>query len=225
MEGHIVSNIIVRKCKVCAEPIEIDAKNINNVVSYKDAYYHKTCFCDLAKKRAQSKNGKPADWQYALDHLQELEEEAVGRLEYPFIKDKFNQYLLDNYNVVAVPDRLWEVAATLENGIYKRKRCKPVSIKVLHEAWSWGQPKLNKINVQNKMNHKGPENDEARILYDLAVLVGKIPNYLAYKSKMEAIQAEAKKETQINRINYDNMIRTEIKHEGLDDISALLDEF
>ena len=218
-------NIIVRKCKTCSQPIEIDMDNINNVVFYKTLYYHKTCFCNLAKNKVESKKGKYEDWQYALDHLSEFEIAAKDRLEYPLIKDNFNEYLLKNYNVVAVPDRLWEVAATLEKGIYKRKKCKPISIKILHEAWAWGQHKLNKINVQNKMNNKGPTSDEDRILYDFAVLVAKIPNYLAHKSKIEAMQAEAKKETAINRINYNNMKRTETKQEGLDDISELLDEF
>lgn len=218
-------NIIVRKCKACSKPIEIDMDNIENVVFYKTLYYHKTCFCYLAKNKVESKKGKCEDWQYALDNLSEFEIAAKDRLEYPLIKDNFNEYLLKNYNVVAVPDRLWEVAATLEKGIYKRKKCKPISIKILHEAWVWGQHKLNKINVQNKMNNKGPINDEDRILYDLAVLVAKIPNYLAHKSKIEAMQAEAKKETAINRINYNSMKRTETKQEGLDDISALLDEF
>jgi hypothetical protein len=224
-EVHTMPETIVRKCTACPNPIEIDMSDINNVVFYKTGYYHKTCFCDLAKQKAESKRGKPADWQYALDNISELEIGAKDRLEYPFVKDSFNEYLLKNYNVVAVPDRLWEVTGALEKGIYKRKKCKPISIKILHEAWQWGQHKLNKINVQNKMNHKGPTNDEDRILYDLAILVGKIPNYLAHKSKLEVQQAEAKKETKINHINYDSMVRTEVKQEGLDDISALLDEF
>jgi hypothetical protein len=75
------------------------------------------------------------------------------------------------------------------------------------------------------MGHKGPKNDEARLVYDLAILVNKVPNYLAHEAKIKALQEEAKKETKINHINYDSMQRTEIKHEGLDDISALLDEF
>lgn len=217
---------IIRKCKACQNPVEVDKDDINNVVYYKGVYYHKTCFVNLAKTRANSKRGKPEEWKYALDHLQEFEQAAIDKLEYPFIKENFNQYLLDNYNVTSVPDRLWEVTGALEKGIYKRKKCRPVSIKILHEAWIWGQHKLNKINVQNKMNKKGPENDNERVLYDLAILVGKIPNYLAHKSKMEAIRAETERaQRESVRINYDNMQRTEIKHEGLDDISALLDEF
>jgi hypothetical protein len=217
--------MIVRKCTGCKEPIEINMSDINNVVFYKTGYYHKTCFCDLAKQKAESKRGKPADWQYALDNISELEIDAKDRLEYPFIKDSFNEYLLENYNVVAVPDRLWEVTGALEKGIYKRKKCKPISIKVLYEAWQWGQHKLNKINRQNKMNHKGPTSDEDRILYDLAILVSKVPNYLAHKAKLEAMQAEIKKETKINRIDYDNIHQAKVESSNyFDDISSLLDE-
>lgn len=215
----------VRKCKVCQQSIEIDMNDISNVIFYKTFYYHKTCFCNLAKQKAESKKGKYEEWQYALDNLSEIEISTKDRLEYPHIKDSFNEYLLKNYNVVAVPDRLWEVAATLEKGMYKRKKCKPISIKILHEAWQWGQHKLNKINSQNKMNNKGPKSDEERILYDLAILVGKMPTYLAHKSKMEALRAEAIREAQMSRTNYTYMPRTEQKREGLGDISALLDEF
>ena len=44
------------------------------------------------------------------------------------------------------------------------------------------------------------------------------------KLKAERIEAERAQREAV-RINYDNMVRTEIKQEGLDDISALLDEF
>jgi hypothetical protein len=225
MEVHTMPDVILRKCQACPNPIEIDMSDINNIVFYKTGYYHKTCFCDLAKQKAASKRGKPADWQYALDNIFELETDAKDRLEYPFVKDSFNEYLLGNYNVVAVPDRLWEVAAALEKGIYKRKKCKPVSFKTLYETWRWGQHKLNKINVQNKMAHKGPTNDEERILYDLAILVRKVPNYLSHKAKMEAMQAEAKKEIKASRIDYDNIHQAKVESNNyFDDISSLLDE-
>lgn len=218
-------DIIKRKCNACPQPIEIDMNNIDNIVYYKKLYYHKTCFCDLAKQKAESKKGKYADWQYALDNVTELELDAKNRLEYPFIKDCFNEYLLKNYNVVAVPDRLWEVAAALESGIYKSKKCKPVSFKILYEAWQWGQHKLNKINRQNKIDRRGPTNDEERILYDLAILVRKIPNYLSHKAKIEAQQAEIKKETKTSRINLNKVHQPKVESNNyFDDISSLLDE-
>lgn len=217
--------MVVRKCHDCGGTIEIYKNNIKNVVFYKNYYYHKTCLCDLASKKAQSRRGKPAEWQCVLDNITEFENDAIEKLEYPWVRDDFNEYLLNNYNIVSVPDKFWEIIGGLAKGCFKRKKCKPVSMKIVFEAWQWGQHKLNKINRNNKMNNKGPKDDAARLLYDLTILVSKVPNYLAHKAKMEALQEEAKKETKINHINYDSMQRTEIKHEGLDDISALLDEF
>jgi hypothetical protein len=95
----------------------------------------------------------------------------------------------------------------------------------LYETWKWGQNQLNKIDKQNKMNHKGPANDEVRILYDLAILVRKVPNYLSYKAKLEAQQAEAKRELEKTRIDYDNVQKVKIENNNdLDDISGLLDD-
>lgn len=216
---------ILRKCDACKGAIEINTNDIKDVLSFKNVYYHKVCFCELANKKIQSKRGKPADWQYGLDNLLELENEAKERLEYPVVKDNFNYYLISHYNVVAVPDRLWTVVGDLGKGVYKRKKCNPVKLKTLFEAWKWGQHKLDKIHKHNKMLNRGPKTDGERILYDLAILVRKIPNYLAYQAKVDAMQAETKRESSNTRINYNNIHKAEVVQEGLDDISALLDEF
>lgn len=219
--------ISYRKCTACKQPIEIQHDRIRGVVCYKKFYYHTACFCKLAEEKSRSTRGKPADWKNALDNISELEAETRNVLRQHWgdveAKDDLNIYLLSQYNVTRVPDRFWQVVAELSNGIYKQKRCKKVSTQTLLEAWRWGQRKLNEIDRYNKMHHKGPTDDSQRILYDLGVLVGKIPNFLAYKAKQEALQEE--KKVTNTRINYNNMQRTEVKHEGLDDISALLDEF
>ena len=216
---------VTRTCHDCGGTIEIHKNDIKNIVFYKNYYYHKDCFCELAIKKAQSKRGKPEDWQYALDNVIEFENDAIHKLEYPWIRDDFNEYLLNNYNIVSVPEPFWEMVSNIANGTFKRKKCKPVQMKVLFEAWRWGQHKLNKINRQNKMNHMGPKDDSARIFYDLAILVSKIPNYLSHKSKIEAQQAEIKKETKTSRIDYDNIHQAKVESNNyFDDISSLLDE-
>ena len=221
-----MSTIIERKCGACKNPVEIDMDNIKDVLFYKTSYYHLSCFCNKANRLSQSTVKKTSDtWKYALDHIVDFEIDAKERLELPANRDSFNEYLLITYNVTTVPDRLWEVTGALGKGIYKKKKCKPVSIKTLHETWKWYQHELNKTNTYNKMNHRGPENDEIRILYDLAIVVRQVTYYLAYKARIDAMQRQTKKETQMNHINYDCMIRTEVKKEGLGDISALLDEF
>lgn len=220
--------VTYRKCHLCKQPIEIKNNNIRGVVYYQNFYYHSSCFCEMAEERSKctDKRKNPQKWQELLNNMTELEVETRKLLQQHWgdkeAKDELNIYLLSQYNVTTMPDRFWQVVADLSNGFYKKKRCKKVSTQTLLEAWRWGQRKLNEIDKHNKANHKGPADDNQRISYDLAILVKKIPNYLAYKAKQEAMQEEIK--TTI-RIDYNKMIRTDRKiEEGLDDISDLLDD-
>lgn len=213
-----------RKCAKCKGTIKIDHDSIADIIFYKKMYYHKECFCELAEERSQSNRGKPEDWKNALNNIFTLEADTAKMLREFFIKDDLNIWLLDHYDISAVPGRFWQVVADLEHGKYKGKRCKPVTMETLFGAWKWGQRKLDEIARNNMMRHTGPQSDDARIAYDLAVLVQKIPSYLAYDAKMKAAKEDAKKSV-ISHINYNNVQKTEVKHDGLDDISALLDEF
>jgi len=210
------------KCAYCKHTIEVNINNITGVISFKDKYYHIACFEDMATKKACSKRGKPEMWRDALYNIQNLKAEAKEKIKHSFARDNLNEWLLNHYNITKVPCSFWQRLADLERGIYQSRRCKPVSMEVLLGAWQWGQVTLNKINNKKKMNHNGHRNDDTRLVYDLAIIVGKIPEFLAYKAKQDAFQAEIK--TPTPRINYNNMQRTEIKHEGLGDISDLLDD-
>lgn len=216
-----------RQCHACKNQIEIYKNNIVDIIYYKKYFYHKSCFCKLAGEKSKSNRGKPADWQYALDNLSAFEDAAREQLEYPFIKDDLNDYLIENYNVVAVPDRFWLVTTELIQGKYKRKKCKPIPLKILFETWKWGQRKLNKINSDNKMANRGPSDDKERILYDLGVVVSKVPNYLAYKEKQKAAEIERERELKENvRIDYCKIANNTQRKDNnnFQDISSLVDD-
>ena len=90
------------------------------------------------------------------------------------------------------------------------------------ECWKWGQKKLDEIKQYNKANHKGPDNDNARLMYDLAILIGKMPNYLAYKAKQEATAREL-----VQNDNYQDVDMSRIgqkKQEKKEDISDIFDD-
>lgn len=215
---------ILRKCGGCSETIEISRNDISGVIFYKKKYYHLKCFCGIAEKRSKAKRSTAAEWKDALDSVAELQAETKKMLESAWVKDDLNEWLLNHYNITSVPSRLWQMLADLERGIYKGKKSKSVSMETMFNAWKWGQRKLDSIAKNNKAKHTGPQSDDARIMYDLSILVSKIPNYLAHKAKADAVQAAAKNEA-ASRINYNNVQKVEIKPEGLDDISAMLDEF
>ena len=214
-----------RKCAKCKGTIRIDHDSIFDIIFYKKLYYHKECFCNLAEERSKSKRGKPEEWKNALDNVLMLETDTTNMLRGLCAKDDLNVWLLEHYDIATVPSRFWQIVADLECGKYKGKRCKAVNMETLLGAWKWGQRKLDSIARNNKMNHKGPDSDDARVMYDCSIIVSKVPNYLSHQSKMKMVQVEEKRDSAKTHINYDNIIRTEVKHEGLDDISALLDEF
>lgn len=192
---------MVRKCAACPEPIEIDKKHTSNIVFYKKKYYHSKCFCDLATKRSQAKIKSASEWKEALDNLWELEAETEKMLKSSITKDELNDWLLSHYDIAVVPSRFWQIVADLGRGIYKGKKCRPVSMEMLLGVWKWGQRKLDEIARTNKVNHKGPQNDEARLVYDLAILVGKVPSYLAYKEKQTKAKNEMARAIEYNDID------------------------
>lgn len=192
---------MVRKCAACPEPIEIDKEHTSNIVFYKKKYYHSKCFCDLATKRSQSKIKTASEWKDALDNLWGLEADTKKILESAWAKDDLNEWLLANYDIAAVPTRFWQMVADLERGVYKGKKCKSISMDTLLGAWKWGQKKLDSIARNNKANHKGPQNDETRLVYDLAILVQKIPSYLAYKEKQKATAIELTRNASHNEVD------------------------
>lgn len=217
--GHIVT----RKCAYCKGVVEIDKHNISNVICFQGKYYHYDCFEHLASEKAASKRGKPQMWQEALDNIWVLEDETKKMLEQFIAKDELNTWLLSNYDIVTVPSYFWQLIADLERGIYKRKKCKPVKTLELCECWKWGQRKLNKIAVNNKMYHKGPKNDTDRLRYDLAILITKYPLFLQHKSKASAtILAESLERNQ-PKIDY-GVLEKNSKNDDDNDILDLLDE-
>ena len=217
-----MGDIIVRKCNACKGEIVIN-RSESNAIYYDNMYYHKDCFHELATKRSQSKRGKPEKWMAALSHIDAIEAETKKMLEGAWIKDDLNTWLLGHYDIAVVPARFWQVLCELEGGVYRGKRCKPVSIETLFGAWKWGQRKLDSISKNNKMNHRGPESDDARIMYDLSILVSKIPNYLTHVSKMKMIESDVNHQKEKTKINYHN-IETNSQTREVDDISSLLDE-
>ena len=220
-----MSVTVRRKCGGCSEIIEIHRSNISDVLYYKNKYYHSKCFCEIAEKRSKAKIKTAPEWQTALDNLCELEIDTRKMLESAWVKDDLNDYLLSNYDIAAVPTRFWQIVADLGNGTYKGKKCKPVSMETLLGAWKWGQRKLNKINANNKTIHKGPTNDADRVVYDLAILIGHVGDYIKYTSRTKEESAEIKSRLQSsNKINCENICVQASSNQSDENILDLMNE-
>jgi hypothetical protein len=179
----------------------------------------------MATEKAASKRGKPQMWQDALVNMSNFEAEIKSVLEYTVARDDLHLWLLDNYNITTTPEWFWTTVSNLHNGMYKRKRCKPVPIRTLCECWKWGQHKLNEINKNNKSHNKGPTNDNERLQYDLAILVSKVPQFLAYKEKQKAAEMERQREMKENiKVDYNKIVNNTSQSNNLQDISSLVDD-
>jgi hypothetical protein len=164
-------------------------------------------------------------WQEALGHIWELEAETKKMLESYIAKDELNSWLLDNYDVVTIPSYFWQLVADLESGKYRNKKCKPISITTLYPMWRWGQKHLDKIELSNKSNRKGPKNDNDRLRYDLAILISHTEDFKKHQNKIAAMESERQIAEKENiKINYNKIKTVHSDNNGLDDISDLLDE-
>ena len=216
---------MIRKCGACPKPIEIDKEHTSNIVYYKNKYYHSSCFCDIATKRSQSKIKSASEWKEALDNLWELEAETEKMLKSSIAKDELNEWLLSHYDITVVPARLWQIVADLERGVYKGKRCRPVSMEMLLGVWKWGQRKLDEIAANNRASRNGPSNGDDRIRYDLAILLSHINDYIKYTQRnKEEVADIAAKVQNTKKFDYEKIYEQAQKKTEMDDILNLMND-
>ena len=141
------------------------------------------------------------------------------------VQDEFNDYLLAHYDVEAVSNWFWNIVMDVENGNYKRKKCKPIDIDTIFQTWKWGQHHLDKIAAKNRANNKGPKNDNERLNYDLAIVIGHVGDYKKHitSTKEEAARVEEHIEKQ-NKINYEELYKQSKAETRGEDILDLMDE-
>lgn len=216
---------MIRKCGACPKPIEIDKEHTSNIVYYKNKYYHSSCFCDIATKRSQSKIKSASEWKEALDNLWELEAETDKMLKSSIAKDELNEWLLSHYDIAVVPSRFWQIVADLGRGVYKGKKCRPVSMEMLLGVWKWGQRKLDEIATNNRTNRNGPSNGDDRIRYDLAILLSHTNDYIKYtqRNKEEVADIAAKVQS-AKKFDYEKIYEQAQKKTETDDILNLMND-
>lgn len=216
---------ITKTCAVCETKMEINLKNINGVAKLKEKYYHTHCLKELAAYKVTRKN-HASYWQDILDDASLFEKDAKNTLTTRVSRDKLNVHLLNNYNICRITESFWRKIELLSQGTVNNKACKPVSTDVFADAWIWSQRNLDIINKNNKINKRGPKNDNDRLNYDFSIVLSHIPDYLNYLKKQELEEAERERQAKERiKIDYKNIASsTEIKTSKFDDISDFLDD-
>ena len=200
----------------------MDRHNLDNIAFYQNRYHHVGCLVDKANKGIAS-GKRVAIWEKLLNRIPELQEEAKKNLGHGLIRDEFNEYLLNHYNIISVPNRFWQIIEDIGNGNYRKNKCRPTDIDRIFQTWKWGQSNLDKIASNNKIKNKGPKNDDERLNYDLAIVLKHVPQYLAYEAKNKAVAAEIKNTSVFEDIDLYRIGQK--KTEKKNDVSDIFDDF
>ena len=211
-----------RKCGTCGQDIVVDRHNLDNIAFYQNRYHHVGCLVDKANKGIAS-GKRVAIWEKLLNRIPELQEEAKKNLGHGLIRDEFNEYLLNHYDIISVPNRFWQIIEDIGNGNYRKSKCRPTDIDRIFQTWKWGQSNLDNIASNNKIKNKGPKNDDERLHYDLAIVLKHGPQYLAYEAKNKAVAAEIKNTSVFEDIDLYRIGQK--KTEKKNDVSDIFDDF
>lgn len=214
---------IPRVCKHCGETIHIERGNVHDVLKFEERYFHTKCFEAYVQNKLSGPRPR-ARWKNELNNIKKYENDAKEAVEFWFVRDDIYRHLLEHYDVTTVESPVFSRLDAVITGTYGR-RSKPIDYAEFVQCWREGQKTLDNIARNNKIAGKNITG-QARINYDLAIVLKKFPQWKKWQEKLKAerIEAERAKKEAV-RINLDDVYVAEVKQEGLDDISALLDEF
>lgn len=188
-----MAETMARRCGACDKAVTIDVNDIKDVVYFKGSYYHKSCFEKLATKKASNKRCSK-DWKAALDDgMRQIEADAKHMINYCYGRDLLYEHLLSNYDICSISTYCEITINKVLAGTYKGKS-KPIPYRDFAECWVAMQPELDKIYANNKRLGKSMTGDK-RINYDLAIVVRKVPEYLAGKEKKKTAAIELARNT------------------------------
>ena len=188
-----MAEVMARRCGACDEAVTIDVNDIKDVVYFKGSYYHKSCFEKLATKKASNKRCSK-DWKAALDDgMRQIEADAKYMINYCYGRDLLYGHLLGNYDICSISAYCETTINKVLTGTYKGKS-KPIPYRDFAECWVAMQSELDKIYANNKRLGKSMTGDQ-RINYDLAIVVRKVPEYLAGKEKKKTAAIEFARNT------------------------------
>lgn len=196
---------IKKKCAHCHKDIAIP-NNLKECILYDNRYYHFDCFLEECHDRNTAK------WKNALSCIDDYKAEAEGALlllleqrrfdkksidqykndamvaaEKWFAEADVNAFIRECYGVQNVP---WTRLAQVYNGTF-RKGVMPIPASHLFEMWKKKMPFLKKIYQKNILQGKQFE-PEQRIIYDLAILVGKYDSFLKWKKEQTILASQVK---------------------------------
>lgn len=250
LDCFLKSKSIQKKCKSCKhityfkthEDVERE-----KMVFYQGSYYCNECFTKLCKdginRRSKKWTNANANFdkylQTANDQLSELlakkiksygsidqlKEDAEKYAEFIFAEYDVNDFIRESYEVIDTSNIYVRHLKPLYNGTSKKYVDVQIPPQHLIEMWRTKISYLQKIYQRNIANGK-EFTPTQRVLYDLAVLVGKYESFLEWKNKQIVLESDAgdsEKCEHKDKIDYTN-IKPKKSSECVEDIDDILND-
>lgn len=212
---------VTRKCDDCKEPIIILKEEFLMGLGKTPKFYHKSCY---EKSRLRDFKSKSAKENY-YKKVDRMTTKAKDYVKNNLDKDKFFTWIYNNYGVCALANHVFMRIADINSGTYKGLT-EPITYEDLLDMFKRKKKELDKIANNKERRGKGfKDNVNARLLYDLAVIVAKYDSYKAWKQKQKLYETQTiiKKEEEKNKIDY-SKINKNSKENSKVDLGDILED-
>lgn len=194
-----------RKCNFCKKDIILNP-NDKNAILYNEKFYHEHCFdewCVATKKPSkirltalENKDRYKQDVKKTVEdfykkkvtcQLDRLEIETRRMVINSFAERNVNLFLKDFFNIKTISQPVWKKLSQLYNGTYSKFEGK-IPPDHLLDMLEQKRDYLQKTN--DKLQSSKEWSVDSLIHYDLAILMNKYNDYLAWREKQKVLAVE-----------------------------------
>jgi hypothetical protein len=139
-----------------------------------------------------------------ISEVRKIQHDNWGKVKLELLKNQFYYWLMDTYGVESINGGFFTRTDSVFNGTHRGLKS-AISVEDLFDMWKRKKNELDRIYTGNVK--KGNKMDvQGRLIYDLAILVGKYDSYVKFKNSQKILSEDVKKEIeQINKIDFSNI--------------------
>ena len=191
-----------RKCAMCNGIIQIDRNNTNKAIQYKNKFYHYDCFHRLCDEKILSPRASK-QWQEVKQQIDELVAQTTKEQADNVARDDLNRWIMSQYNLSYMSQRLYEKLASVNNGTYKGLAY-PISWQELLDEWKYYWNGMISVLRGKELVY------EAAVNYSIAILLSKNAEYreMIKRKNAEEEARRAKRSMEVDDVALEAMQRS-----------------
>ena len=201
--------IKTRKCSICKKDINLNTEKEKFFMEQsttkdgktKRTFKHKKCFIKYETEKKRNKKSLEECNAYILKNESNYQIFEKTELE----KENLFNFIFETYDVSFLSTRFYIKMASVFDGSMTNIS-KPIPASDLLDMWERKKDWLQRVSENNRKRGKEIEGEQ-RVLYDLAILIGKYDSYLKWKEQKKLAQIE-KEQCKHSQIDYSVISKT-----------------